>query len=58
MQLSAAASDGEANYAVLFDVVKDLILDENGVPVISDSETLPTGVLLAAIMAVVGKLGN
>jgi hypothetical protein len=39
-------------------LVKDLILDENGKPVIIDDTTIPTDVLLVAVGAIVERLGK
>lgn len=43
---------------VLYDLVKDLILDESGAAVITGDHTLPTDVMTAAIMRVTEELGK
>lgn len=42
----------------LFNLIKDIALDENGKPVLNDGEILPMDVMAAVITGVVDKLGN
>jgi hypothetical protein len=42
----------------LFNLIKDIALDENGKPVLKDGEILPMDVMVAVIQGVVDKLGN
>jgi hypothetical protein len=46
------------NYSIVIDTVKDLILDEDGKPIIEGDETLPVGVLMKVIAKVVEGLGK
>lgn len=55
MKLAAAT---ETNAANVIDIVKDLILDETGKPVLVDGNMLPTDILMAAISILTQKLGN
>jgi len=48
----------EKNTGELIDVVKTLILDENGKPIISDKHMLPTSILMKAITKVTTQLGK
>lgn len=42
----------------MYEVIKDLILDENGMPVMSDGNVLPMDVMTAAVMKVTETLGK
>jgi hypothetical protein len=42
----------------LYNLIKDIALDENGKPVLKDGEILPMDVMAAVITGVVDKLGN
>jgi hypothetical protein len=55
--LKLSAVDGE-NYATIIETVKDLILDEEGKPILDGEETLPVGVLMRVIAKVVEGLGK
>ena len=46
------------NFAALSDIVKRLILDEEGNPIIRDDIALPSHILMKAIGAVVDTLGK
>lgn len=46
------------NIAELIDIVKTLILDEKGKPILSDKHMLPTNVLMKAITKVTEQLGK
>jgi len=52
------ASAQEKDMSQMVGVVKDLILDENGKPMLSDENMVPTGVLIKCIGKIVEKLGN
>jgi hypothetical protein len=52
-----ANSDGN-NPAGVIDVVKNLILDENGKPILNDKAMLPTVVMMKAITKVTEQLGK
>jgi len=52
------ASAQEKDMTQMVGVVKDLILDENGKPMLSDENMVPTGVLIKCIGKIVEKLGN
>jgi hypothetical protein len=55
--LKIAASQ-EKDLTSMVGVVKDLILDENGKPVINNENMLPTHVLVKCIGLIVEKLGK
>lgn len=42
----------------LFEALKDLILNEEGMPVMSDEKILPLGLLNAAVVKVTDRLGK
>ena len=42
----------------LYEIVRDLILDENGMPVMSDGNVLPMDVMMAAVQKVTESLGK
>lgn len=42
----------------MYNVIKELILDENGLPVMSDGNVLPMNVMTAAVMKVTETLGK
>jgi len=46
------------NIGELIEVVKTLILDDKGKPILSDKHMLPTGVLMKAITKVTTQLGK
>jgi hypothetical protein len=46
------------NFSALTDIVKELVLDEEGKPVIHDDIVLPNNVLMKAINVVVETLGK
>jgi hypothetical protein len=48
----------EGNAGGIINIVKDLILDSNGVPVLTGDAMLPTDVLMKAIAKVTQILGN
>ena len=52
------ASAQEKDMSQMVGVVKDLILDENGKPLISNENMVPTHVLIKCIGKIVEKLGN
>lgn len=52
----ASATDGGASGII--NIVKDLILDGNGVPVLTGDAMLPTDVLMKAIAKITQILGN
>lgn len=52
------AAVGENNVGEMMSTVKTLILDESAQPIIQGSTTLPTGLLLKAITAVVERVGK
>lgn len=52
------ANIDQKNTGDLIEVVKTLILDENGKPVLSDKNMLPTSILMKAIAKVVEQLGK
>jgi hypothetical protein len=48
----------EKDGSQIIDIVKTLILDENGKPILNDKNMLPTGVLMKAIAKVTESLGK
>lgn len=52
------ANVDQKNTAELINVVKNLILDETGTPILNDKNMLPTGVLMKAIAKVTEQLGK
>jgi hypothetical protein len=48
----------QKNTGELINVVKTLILDEEGKPILNDKNMLPTGVLMKAIAKVTEQLGK
>lgn len=52
------ASATEANSSGIINIVKDLILDEQGKPVLTADTMLPTGILMRAIAQVTEVLGK
>jgi hypothetical protein len=52
------ANATEASATSVIHIVKDLILDENGVKVMADDTMIPTDVLLGAIGKITAALGN
>jgi len=57
MELANSNSD-DSKPGDIVHLVKDLILDDKGKPVIVDDNTIPTDVLLAAVGAIVERLGK
>lgn len=57
MFLKLAALD-QNNTAAIIEAVRDLVLDEDGKPVLTGESTLPTKVLMLVITAVVESLGK
>lgn len=55
MKLAAAT---ESNVTSVITIVKDLLLDESGQPILRDGNMLPTDVLMAAITKITTTLGN
>lgn len=55
--LNMATIDAD-NSAAIFEAVKDLVLDEDGKPIIQGEETLPMDVMMAVINQVVADLGK
>lgn len=53
----ANANDGGKPGDVI-DMVKDLILDDEGKPIITKENTLPTDVMILAVGAIVERLGK
>jgi hypothetical protein len=52
------ASATESNVTNIISIVKDLILDEKGSPILTADNMLPTDVLMAAIGKITQSLGN
>jgi hypothetical protein len=52
------ANTENKNVTELIDIVKTLILDEKGKPIITDKNMLPTSVLMKAITKVTTQLGK
>ena len=52
------ASAQEKDMSQMVGIVKDLILDENGKPIISNENMVPTSILIKCIGKIVEKLGN
>ncbi len=52
------ASVEQTDPAQLYNIVKDLILDETGTPVMSDGNMLPLDVMNAAVVKVTEQLGK
>lgn len=48
----------EKDVKKLTDIVKDLLLDENGKQLLEQGEILPTDILMKVVEKVVGQLGN
>jgi hypothetical protein len=48
----------DENYSSVIESVKDLVLDEDGKPVLNDDETVPINVLMRVIAKVVEGLGK
>ena len=46
------------NYGDMVDILKSLILDDTGAPVIHDDVTIPTKVLIEAMTAITALLGK
>jgi hypothetical protein len=52
------ASNGEQDIATLITAVQDLVLDEEGKPVLSDDEILPMPIMMKVVQKVVEGLGK
>jgi len=52
------AAGGAQDITVMGQVMKDMILDEDGTPVITDGYMLPNNVLVAAFTKLVAQLGK
>jgi len=52
------ANIGENNVQAITEIVKELVLDENGNKILVDNVSLPTNVMLKVIEAAVSSLGN
>jgi hypothetical protein len=55
--MKLAATQGEDN-SEMINVVRRLILDENGKEIISDELSLPAPVMMKAVTLIVGRLGK
>ena len=42
----------------LFQIIKDIIMDENGLPVLKDGEMLPIDIMVPVLEAAIRELGN
>lgn len=58
IKLANVLAGGTSNTGVIIDIVKTLILDENGKQILSDDNMLPTNVLMKAINKVTDLLGK
>ena len=54
----ANINSAEGKPGDIIHLMKDLILDENGKPVISGENVIPTDILLVAVGAIVERLGK
>jgi hypothetical protein len=52
------ATIDQSNPGGMLEIMKDFILDEKGMPVLSDGNVLPMDVLNAAVVKVTDKLGK
>lgn len=52
------ASLDEKNFSKVSEIVKDIILDEEGKPVLNDNEILPMSVMMRVVQKVIDQLGN
>ena len=52
------ASLNQEDASAMYSVIKDFILDENGIPVMSDGNVLPIDVMTAALTKVTENLGK
>ncbi len=57
-QYTQLASIKSENFGEIMHLVKELVLDEEGVPVMDDEHVLPTDLLNACMLEVVEKLGK
>lgn len=55
--LKLAAVDGK-DFGSIFDAVRALVLDEEGKPVLTDGETLPTKIMMRVVQKVVENMGK
>ncbi len=54
----AMANVKENNLGSIANLVRDIVLDENGNKILADGETLPSDILMKVITKVVDSLGN
>jgi hypothetical protein len=52
------ANANEKNTGDLIEIIKNLILDENGKPILSDKNMLPVKIMMKAIQKVTEQLGK
>ena len=52
------ASLDEKNFSKVVEIVKDIILDEEGNKVLTDNELLPMAVMMRVVQKVIDALGN
>lgn len=57
-QFIKMATANEQNYGELIRLIKDLVLDEHGDPILTGEQVLPNDIMLAVITEVVAKLGK
>jgi hypothetical protein len=57
-QYTQLASIKSENFGDIMHLVKELVLDEEGVPVMDDEHVLPTDLLNACMLEVIEKLGK
>ena len=57
-QFIKMATANEQNYGELIRLIKDLVLDEKGKPILTGEQVLPNDIMLAVITEVVAKLGK
>lgn len=55
--LKLAAVDGK-DFASIFDAVRSLVLDEDGKPILTEGETLPTKIMMRVVQKVVENMGK
>jgi hypothetical protein len=58
MKLASVSSADEQDMGAMIDIVKTLILDENGKQVLTDTTVLPMNVLLKCITKITEMLGK
>jgi len=57
-QFIKMATANQENYGELIRLIKDLVLDEHGDPVLHGEQVLPNDIMLAVITATVERLGK